>query len=262
SSPKLIVDIEGHIIAILLGRPEDPDWDEVVHKAAAAFTRARHAGEASGAFRPQDLKHRRGSYAVLSTGVSLGGGQQRPGNLVNNAKRRKIINYLRKNKYVRRLAGFQSSGLARYAPKLWRYLVDNLRLLFEHHPGLEHNFSNSIFPGVSFNLGPTVVTDEHADLHNLVHGLCGVTSLEENGCPYNHTLGGQIYLQQIKMVIDFPSGSSMLIPSTFVEHGNTPIQTGETCLSFTQYAAGGLFRWVKYGFRTAKSVLASVGEPT
>jgi 2-keto-3-deoxy-L-rhamnonate aldolase RhmA len=76
SSPKLIVDIEGRIIAILLGRPEDPEWDEVVRKAAAAFTRARRAGEASGAFRPQDLKHRRGSYAVLSTGVSLGGGQQ------------------------------------------------------------------------------------------------------------------------------------------------------------------------------------------
>jgi hypothetical protein len=138
-------------------------------------------------------------------------------------------------------------------------LIDNLRLLFEHHPGLEHNFSNSIFPGASFNLGPIVVTDEHADLHNLVHGLCGVTSLEENDRPYNHTLGGQIYLQQIKMVIDFPSGSSMLIPSAFVEHGNTPIQTGESRLSFTQYAAGGLFRWVKYGFRTAKSVLASVG---
>jgi hypothetical protein len=73
--------------------------------------------------------------------------------------------------------------MLRYAPKLSRYLIDNLRLLFEHHPGLEHNFSNSIFPGASFNLGPIVVTDEHANLHNLVHGLCGVTSLEENNCP-------------------------------------------------------------------------------
>ncbi|KAJ7433332.1 hypothetical protein FB451DRAFT_1345107 [Mycena latifolia] len=142
-----------------------------------------------------------------------------------------------------------------YAPKLWRYYVDVLRLLFEHHPGLQHNFTNSIFPAATFNLGPDVVTDEHMDFNNLVHGLCGVTS----GGKFDHTKGGQIYMKQIKLVIDFPSGSSILFPSAFIDHGNTPIQGGETRFSLTQYAVGGLFRWVKYGFRSAKSVLASAG---
>ena len=45
----------------------------------------------------------------------------------------------------------------------------------------------------------------------------------------------------------------------FIDHGNTPIQHGKTCFSFTQYAAGTLFHWVKYGFHTAKFILASMG---
>ncbi|KAJ6470721.1 hypothetical protein DFH09DRAFT_954632, partial [Mycena vulgaris] len=252
-----ILDIHGRIIAILLGRPEDSDWDNVVRDAVKAMNRARRAGRKSGAFRRKDTSHRRGNYAVLSTGVSFGGGQKRPGNLVNSPKRQKIINYLLRNKSLRRLAGFQSSGFARFAPKLWRYYVNNLRLLFEHHDGLLHNFSNSIFPAVTFNLGPSVVTDGHFDFNNLMHGLCGVTSAGD----FDHTIGGQIHLEQIKLVIDFPSGSGILIPSAFIAHGNTPIQEGETRFSLTQYAAGGLFRWIKYGFRSAKSLLASPGGP-
>ncbi|KAJ6587294.1 hypothetical protein B0H10DRAFT_1961477 [Mycena sp. CBHHK59/15] len=35
--------------------------------------------------------------------------------------------------------------------------------------------------------------------------------------------------------------------SPTVTHSNTPLQEGEEHFSFTQYAAGGLFRWVEYG---------------
>lgn len=58
-------------------------------------------------------------------------------------------------------------------------------------------------------------------------------------------------------MIQFPVGSTVLIPSGCMEHGNTPIGDGETRLSIAQYAAGGLFRWVAYGFRSAKSLLKS-----
>jgi len=63
-------------------------------------------------------------------------------------------------------------------------------------------------------------------------------------------------LLPLKRVIQFPPGSTILIPSGCLEHGNTPIQNGEVRLSIAQYAAGGLFRWVAYGFRSAKSLLA------
>ncbi|KAJ7093334.1 hypothetical protein B0H15DRAFT_761452, partial [Mycena belliarum] len=242
-----ILDVHGRVIAVLLGRPEDPEWDAVVKDACNAMDRARRAGVACGVFRGRQA-HRRGLFPVLAAGVSFGGGQMRPGNLVHSRQKQKLINNLLQNKSIRRLAGFQSSGFARYAPKLWRYYVDVLRALFEHHDGLQHNFSNSIFPSATFNLGPDVVTDEHADFNNLIHGLCGVTS----GGSFDHKAGGQIYMKQIKMVIDFPSGATILLPSAFIDHGNTPIHGGDTRFSFTQYAAGGLFRWVKYGFRSAK----------
>ncbi|KIM86082.1 hypothetical protein PILCRDRAFT_65472, partial [Piloderma croceum F 1598] len=34
---------------------------------------------------------------------------------------------------------------------------------------------------------------------------------------------------------------------------NTSIQPGKTCVSFTQYCAGGLFCWVEYSYCTFKT---------
>lgn len=71
---------------------------------------------------------------------------------------------------------------------------------------------------------------------------------------YDHALGGHLILFDFKLVVQFPVGSTALIPSACVRHGNTPIQDGETRLSIAQYAAGGLFRWVAYGFQSIKSL--------
>jgi hypothetical protein len=130
-----------------------------------------------------------------------------------------------------------------------------LKGLFEHHPNLLHLFTNSIFPSVTFNCGPDAFTFDHCDFLNLSHGLCGVTS----GGKYNHKRGGHLYLKQLHLVIEFPSSASMLIPSGCVDHGNTPIQPDETRHSITQYAAGGLFRWAAYGYKSAKDLLAKAG---
>ena len=61
---------------------------------------------------------------------------------------------------------------------------------------------------------------------------------------------GHIILFDLKIAIEFPPGSSILIPSALLRHGNVPIQPGETRLSFTQYCAGSLLRWADCGFRT------------
>jgi hypothetical protein len=142
-------------------------------------------------------------------------------------------------------------ALAAFAPKLYRYLARILEALFSQHNHLEHNFSNSVFPAASFNCGPQTVSLDHTDHNNLSHGLCALTALGS----YDHTLGGHLILLGLKLVIQFPSGSTALIPSGCVDHGNTPIQEGETRMSIAQYAAGGLFRWVAYGFRSSKSLV-------
>jgi hypothetical protein len=70
--------------------------------------------------------------------------------------------------------------------------------------------------------------------------------------------GGHLILWDLKLVIEFPPGSTILIPSATLRHSNVAIQPGETRYSFTQYTAGGLFRWVDHGFQSAKSYLAGL----
>jgi hypothetical protein len=144
-------------------------------------------------------------------------------------------------------------GLAVYALKLYRYLCSVLREIFARNPKLAHNFDNSIFLACTYNLGPHTVTVDHLDIHNLVHCMCGVTAFGD----FDHKLGAHLHLKQLGLYFEFPSGSSVLIPSACLDHGNTPIQPGETRTSFTQYAAGGLFRWASYGHQTAKSLMAT-----
>lgn len=53
------------------------------------------------------------------------------------------------------------------------------------------------------------------------------------------------------LVIEFPPGSTVLIPSAAILHSNTliDVSAGEKRFSFTQYTAGGIFRWVDQGFQ-------------
>jgi hypothetical protein len=146
-----------------------------------------------------------------------------------------------------------TGAFAAFAPKLYRYLAQALQGLFEKHLYLAHNFSNSVFPAASFNCGPRTVSLGHTDHNNLSHRLCALTALGA----YDHKLGGHLILFGLKLAIQFPVGSTVLIPSGCMEHGNTPVGEGETRLSIAQYAAGGLLRWVAYRFRSAKSLLKS-----
>ncbi|KAJ7023504.1 hypothetical protein C8F04DRAFT_923096, partial [Mycena alexandri] len=54
------------------------------------------------------------------------------------------------------------------------------------------------------------------------------------------------------LVIRFPLGPTILIPSAIVRHSNRPIRAHEKHFSFVQYMAGGLFRWIFNGFQTDK----------
>ncbi|KAJ7935041.1 hypothetical protein B0H13DRAFT_2305195 [Mycena leptocephala] len=183
---KLIVDADGHIIAVLLG-PEGDDW----------------------------------------------GRQRRPGNLAHSKEYRQLLRHFLQSWAAGRIAGFQSSGVARYFPKLSKYMAQTMHGIEANQSGLCRPFKNSVYPAVTFNLGPDTVTAEHRDSHNLAHGL--------------------------KVVIEFPSGSTMGILSGALDHGNTPIAKGETRYSMTQYAAGALFRWAAYGYKTARTALETAG---
>ncbi|KAJ7763875.1 hypothetical protein B0H16DRAFT_1310973, partial [Mycena metata] len=251
-----ILDRYGRIIAVFAGAPEDPEWPSVIRNASNAMKEVREEGFRLGVFTSDDENHRRGStYTPFSGGISHGGGQLRPGNLAMSKGRRYLFNKLIQNKFVRRACGFQSSIFGTFAPKLFCDYVTHLQPLFDNDPNLRHNFTNSILPAVTFNLGPQSVTFGHLDHLNRPCGWCLVT----NDGDFDYKRSAHLWLKQLKLVVEFPPAATAAIPSAVIEHGNTPLAPDETRYSITQYAAGGLFRWVKYGFRTVKELLKQKG---
>ncbi|KAJ7661220.1 hypothetical protein B0H17DRAFT_953693, partial [Mycena rosella] len=250
-----VLDDEGRIIAVFVGTPEDPGWPDVIAEVVAVLTEAHEAALTSEAVSASDEHHRRGDFLPFAVGLSHGGGQSRPGILLHSKRLRPIVQRIMKNKSVRRVCGFQSSSFFNFAPKVAGDYIKNLKPIFERDPTLQHNFSNSIFLTVTFNCGPRTATFEHLDFNNRPDGFCAIMC----GGQFNHRLGAHLYLKQLRLVVEFPSGATALIPSGTVDHSNTPLQAGETRCSITQYAAGALFRWSGYGFKNGKQLLRERG---
>jgi hypothetical protein len=91
---------------------------------------------------------------------------------------------------------------------------------------------------------------------NVPFGWCAVQALG----PFDSTQGGHLILWDLKLVIEFPSGATILIPSATISHSNVPVQQGDERASFTQFTAGGLIRYVDNGFRTEKELAAEDPE--
>ena len=129
-----------------------------------------------------------------------------------------------------------------------QYYGATLNALCARHSHLTRNFPKSVFGCATFNLGPRTVTRVHTDHLNLPCGWCSITALGD----FDQKQGGHMVLWDLRMVIEFPAGSTILIPSAILRHSNTPIQPGERRYSLTQFSPGGIFRWAACGFQSAK----------
>lgn len=116
--------------------------------------------------------------------------------------------------------------------------------------GEELNYENSVFACATMNLGPQVRCHRHLDSQNLAYGWCAITAFGD----FDPTRGGHLILWDLNIAVEFPPGSTILIPSSALVHSNTPIQADETRLSFTQYSAGAIFRWVDNCLLTEKEL--------
>jgi hypothetical protein len=148
-----------------------------------------------------------------------------------------------------------TGAFATWAPHLYTYYVEHLGPLFKTYPRLQRNFVNSIFACATFNFGPNTCCFDHVDFGNLPFGWCAITALGK----FNPTLGGHLVLWDLKIVIEFSPGSTILIPSGAIRHSNIAICEGETRYSFTN-TAGGLFRWVDHGYQTETSYKKGWGK--
>ncbi|KDQ32294.1 hypothetical protein PLEOSDRAFT_1034948 [Pleurotus ostreatus PC15] len=145
---------------------------------------------------------------------------------------------------IRHIAGLQSQLLHTFAPRLGAYYKETLNALLESQPGLACNFHNSDFACLTVNFGPNTICLDHTDFVNLATGLCAITALGD----FDSKRGGHLIFWDLKLILEFPAGATILIPLALLRHSNVPIQAREQRASLTQYSAGGLFRWVENGF--------------
>lgn len=144
--------------------------------------------------------------------------------------------------------------LATWQPKIYHYYVDRLGKLHAEYPTLHRNFASSVFEATTYNLGPRTTCFRHRDFGNLPFGMCAVTALGE----FDYMKGGHLVLWEAHLVIEFPPGTTILLPSAIISHSNVAVASNESRSSFTQYSAGSLFRWVDNHFQRAADYKAKL----
>ncbi|KAF7967246.1 hypothetical protein HWV62_35067 [Athelia sp. TMB] len=249
-TPIPIKDANGVVIALLGGRPSDDGWDELSATMASAIEESRSRLDLT----YEDAHHRRGDFVAIPDGFVHGNGTTEPVNLYLNDTNRLVMDELYSMTEFMRLSGFSNDLLATWWPKLYDYYASTMDTLCKHHPHLQRLFRRTVFAASTLNLSPRTVSLDHTDHQNLAFGMCAVTALGS----FDPKRGGHLILWDLKLVIEFPPGSTVLIPSALLRHSNTTIRDGEMRYSFTQYTAGGLFRWAEHGFRGEKAFLASL----
>lgn len=149
-----------------------------------------------------------------------------------------------------------TAAFATWAPRLFSYYASHLQALLDNDESASRNFSNSVWASATFNFGPQTACYKHRDTANLPFGWCAITSLGS----FDPVKGGHLVLWDLEKVVEFPPGSTILAPSAAVAHSNVLIQKGERRYSFTQYSAGGIFRWVDHGFQTEEEYRATLSD--
>ncbi|KAF9038820.1 hypothetical protein BDZ89DRAFT_1061223 [Hymenopellis radicata] len=245
--PISIIDSKRRILVHLAGRPDD--FDDVVTELNRVFA------DAEAKLKVSSKRHRRGRFGAVTFGNSVGGGQKYPMKTKLSDHNEQVVEELMSNWAVTRLIGFVDKAFASVHPDLHARYSNVLDALLDHHPRLRRCFDHSVFAACTINVG-RVVTYRHHDHLNLVTGMCCITA----GGDFDCTRGGHLILWDLKLVIQFPPGSTIMIPSALLEHSNVGISEGETRWSFTQFSAAGLFRWVDNGFQTDGKIIGELKD--
>ncbi|RPD55261.1 hypothetical protein L226DRAFT_470756, partial [Lentinus tigrinus ALCF2SS1-7] len=245
-TPLPLLDSDGRVFAILAGSPrDDTSWQACVRDAARAMKDLRREYR----FAANPKPNRRGDYPIVTVGISYGGGQKWPSNMAQTKHNSRVVSNILKHPAIKRVAGFINTAFQLYAPDVHEHYHACLNDLLKSDPTLTRPFDNSVFAAGTFNLGARVATKVHLDHMNLATGWCGIIALGD----FDPTTGGHLALWDLKLLLQFPPGAVIFIPSAILRHSNVAVSAHETRLSFTQYTAGGLFRWRDCGFRSKKA---------
>ncbi|KAJ7805530.1 hypothetical protein B0H14DRAFT_2382758, partial [Mycena olivaceomarginata] len=198
-------------------------------------------------FPPSACSHCWGRFPAETDGFAFGGGRQTVGNVkLRSAQNRTALEDLLQDKNIQRMATYPIPVFQTVCFQIFSDYHQTKQALLRQNSYLRPTFLRSPFAAVTVNLGPTSVSPLHTDGANKADGMCLIGALGS----FDTDKGGHIICWDYDLIIRFPAGCSVLIPSAIVTHSNTPIQEGKECYSIIQYSAGVLFRWVANGFQT------------
>ncbi|KAH6866105.1 hypothetical protein BKA70DRAFT_1082829, partial [Coprinopsis sp. MPI-PUGE-AT-0042] len=247
-SNKVFVDpVTSKIFAACVGRPSDESFDKAVEDAFEAMEAARVMCN----FNLDDWLHRRGHFPALNAGISYGQGQKAAQNLDNGKGYNVILQGLMSHPAIIRLAHYASASFAMFAPNVYQYYHTRFSALLDERPELNRNFARSVFAAAAFNFGPQVATFPHRDCMNSPFGWCAVQALGR----FDSTKGGHLVLPELKVAIEFPAGSLILIPSATLTHANHPFRKVRPGLHSPSFRQGVSFALLTYGFQTETELL-------
>ncbi|KAM6489407.1 hypothetical protein JOM56_015124, partial [Amanita muscaria] len=251
-----LLDREGYIVGVLAGHPKDKGWGQVHEDAFKTLQEA----VSNMRYSDKERCNRKGLFPTVAHGISFGGGQKEPRYLRHDSeKKTEALEQLVRHKSIQRICKFTSCAFGVYSPKTYKYVKETMEILRASRDRTkskkrqlrrEYDRKLGVFPCRSFNLGEQTTSFPHRDVANLAQSWCSITPLGN----FNPEKGGHLVLWDLGLVVEFPAGLTILIPSALIVHSNSSIQPQETRFSIVQYAAGGLFRWVQNGCMTDKAL--------
>lgn len=126
---------------------------------------------------------------------------------------------------------------------MWKEYDETLDAIVDDDDKLRRPFGRCAFAAAHVNFPPGAWTRLHTDHLNRVGGMCGVWPLDD----FDPTMGGHLILWDLRLVIEFPPGNLILLPSALITHGNITVWQGQSRSAFVLFSAAGLFRWVLNG---------------
>ncbi|KAL0567739.1 hypothetical protein V5O48_014252, partial [Marasmius crinis-equi] len=226
---KPILDSRGRVIAVLVGAPDDPAFIDDCLRFHNAILQRRNK------FSSADSRQDRGNFPAQRQGISYGTGQAAPMRIANQ-KYGDLMAELLGTGEAARISGYQSAAFARWSPDNYQLYQETKTFMQEHKDTykIRWNFNGSVFACATINFGPQTCTFKHRDVQNLPHGWCAVTAMGS----FDHRKGGHLVLWDLGTALEFPPGSTILLPSATLLHSNIPVGPNETRTSYTQYSAG------------------------
>ncbi|THV07166.1 hypothetical protein K435DRAFT_742811 [Dendrothele bispora CBS 962.96] len=255
SSSKIIRDSNDIPLVLLGPRIKAQNWSDMVDRISSLLEKAREDVHVN----PEMLHQRHGNYISLNAGISLGGGQKRPSNLLPTSEHNgSILEELQSNPDVVKVAGYCDYLFRSYFPKLHQLYKKVLEIIIAEDPSLKRTFPNSQFASIRYNL-KNAIDVPHRSFSNLSFGRCGIFACGN----YNYKKSGHVVLWDLGLVIEFPPGTVVFIPDALLLYSTTKISTtttSETRSLIMLYSDAALFRWVHNGGMTDRQFRENASE--